>query len=106
AAKNYYGLEAYELKKLTLAQAAMLAGLPQSPNNFDPSKPENKEAATNRRNLVLSLMHRHGFITEKQMEKASKVPITEGLVPKSERQGMPYEAFLDASVKETMLRDL
>ncbi|RST71812.1 PBP1A family penicillin-binding protein [Siminovitchia acidinfaciens] len=100
AAKNYYGLEANELKKLTLAQAAMLAGLPQSPNNFDPSKPENKEAATNRRNLVLSLMHRHGFITEKQMEKASKVPITEGLVPKSERQGMPYEAFLDAAVKE------
>ncbi|MBS4203551.1 transglycosylase domain-containing protein [Lederbergia citrea] len=100
AAKNYYGLEANELKKMTLAHAAMLAGLPQGPNNFDPSKPENKEAATNRRNLVLSLMHRHGFITEKQMEKASKVPITEGLVPKREQQGMPYEAFLDAAVKE------
>ncbi|MBU8918415.1 PBP1A family penicillin-binding protein [Bacillus sp. FJAT-29953] len=100
AAKNYYGLEPNDLKKLTLSQAAMLAGLPQSPNNYDPTKQENKEAATNRRNLVLSLMHRHGYITQKQMEEASKVPVTEGVIPKSEQQGMPYEAFLDAVVKE------
>ncbi|WP_240620301.1 transglycosylase domain-containing protein, partial [Peribacillus acanthi] len=63
AAKNYYGIEEKDLKKLTLSQAAMLAGLPQSPNHYDPSKPENIEAATERRDLVLSLMHRHGFIT-------------------------------------------
>ncbi|WP_163100355.1 transglycosylase domain-containing protein [Peribacillus alkalitolerans] len=99
AAKNYYGIEEKDLKKMTLAQAAMLAGLPQSPNNFDPSKPENKEAATKRRNLVLSLMLRHGFITEKQMQEASKVPVTEGIV-KNSQQSMPYEAFLDAAVKE------
>ncbi|MGG3471105.1 PBP1A family penicillin-binding protein [Neobacillus pocheonensis] len=100
AAKNYYGLEANELKKMTLSQAAMLAGLPQSPNNYDPSKPENKEEATNRRNLVLSLMHRHGYITEKQMQEATKVPVTAGLVAKKNQQSMPYEAFLDAAVKE------
>ncbi|MEH6908440.1 penicillin-binding protein [Bacillus sp. AFS006103] len=100
AAKNYYGLEANKLKNMTLAQAAMLAGLPQSPNHYDPSKPENKEEATKRRNIVLTLMHRHGYITEKQMKEAAKVPVTEGIVPKKNQQSMPYEAFLDAAVKE------
>ncbi|MEH7333599.1 PBP1A family penicillin-binding protein [Neobacillus drentensis] len=100
AAKNYYGLEANDLKKMTLAQAAMLAGLPQSPNNYDPTKPENKESATKRRHIVLSSMLRDGYITEAQMKEAEKVPVTEGLVPKSEQQSMPYEAFLDAAVKE------
>lgn len=100
AAKNYYGLEANDLKKLTLAQAAMLAGLPQSPNNYDPTKPENKESATKRRHIVLSSMLRDGYITETQMKEAEKVPVTEGLVKNNTQQSMPYEAFLDAAVKE------
>ncbi|WP_051317146.1 transglycosylase domain-containing protein [Ectobacillus panaciterrae] len=100
AAKNYYGIEANDLKKLTLPQAAMLAGLPQSPNNYDPSKPENKEAATKRRDLVLASMHKQGYITKQQMQDAMKVPVTEGIVPKNNQEGMPYEVFLDAAAKE------
>ncbi|KAB2336820.1 PBP1A family penicillin-binding protein [Cytobacillus depressus] len=100
AAKNYYGIESDDLKKMTLAQAAMIAGLTQSPNNYDPTIPENKEAATKRRHIVLSSMHRDGYITEKQMKEAEKVPVTEGLVQKNTQQSMPYEAFLDAAVKE------
>ena len=100
AAKNYYGIESDDLKKMTLAQAAMIAGLTQSPNNYDPTIPENKEAATERRHIVLSSMLRDGYITEKQMKEAEKVPVTEGLVAKNTQQSMPYEAFLDAAVKE------
>ncbi|RDW16595.1 penicillin-binding protein [Oceanobacillus arenosus] len=100
AAKNYYGIESDDLKKMTLAQAAMIAGLTQSPNNYDPTIPENKEAATERRHIVLSSMLREGYITEKQMKEAEKVPVTEGLVAKNTQQSMPYEAFLDAAVKE------
>ena len=85
---------------MTLAQAAMLAGMPQSPNNYDPTKPENIEAATNRRNIVLSSMLREGYITEQQKAEASKVSVTEGLVPNNTLQSMPYEAFFDAAVKE------
>lgn len=99
AAKNYYGIEANELNKLTLPQAAMIAGLTQSPNNYDPTKPDNVERATARRNLVLTAMHNRGYITEQQMKDAMKVPVTEGLVP-PKNEGMPYEAFLDAAVKE------
>ncbi|MDP4084043.1 MAG: PBP1A family penicillin-binding protein [Bacillota bacterium] len=100
AAKTYYGIGANNLNKLTLSEAAMLAGLPQSPSHYDPTKPENQKAATNRRNLVLHSMYKQGYITEEQMIDAKRVPITEGLAPKSNQQGMPYEAFLDAVVKE------
>lgn len=100
AAKNYYGIESNDLKKMTLAQAAMIAGLTQSPNNYDPTIPENLEAATKRRHIVLSSMLRDGYITEKQMKEAEKVPVTEGLVAKNTQKSMPYEAFLDAAVKE------
>lgn len=72
AAKNYYGIEANDLKKMTLAQAAMLAGLPQSPNNYDPTKPENKESATKRRHIVLSSMLRDGYITENNRKTPKK----------------------------------
>jgi penicillin-binding protein 1A len=99
AAKNYYGLDANNLNKMTLPQAAMIAGLTQSPNRYDPTKPENLKAATARRNLVLSAMHKRGFISEKQMQEAMKVAVTEGIVTKT-MQSMPFEAFLDAAVKE------
>ncbi|MEO2078232.1 MAG: PBP1A family penicillin-binding protein [Bacillus sp. (in: firmicutes)] len=100
AAKTYYGIDANHLKDLTLPEMAMLAGLPQSPSNYDPTKPEHKKAATKRRNLVLGAMYKQGYISEKEMKDAMKVPVTEGLVAKSNQQGMPYEAFLDAAVKE------
>ncbi len=52
AAQNYYGKE---LKDLTLPEVAMLAGLPKAPNNYDPTKTENIERATERRNVVLKI---------------------------------------------------
>ncbi|WP_144572145.1 PBP1A family penicillin-binding protein [Bacillus paramycoides] len=96
AAQKYYGKD---LKQLQLHEAAMLAGLPQGPNIYDPTKPENVERAKNRRNVVLSLMNRHGYITKEEMNNAMKIPVTEGL-QKSELTEMKYQAFLDAVVKE------
>ena len=49
ASQSYYGKD---LKDLTLPQIALLAGMPQAPNQYDPYT--NPEAATQRRNLVLS----------------------------------------------------
>ncbi|MCI0766966.1 PBP1A family penicillin-binding protein [Bacillus sp. TL12] len=97
AAENYYGKE---LKELTLPEVAMLAGLPKGPSIYDPTKQQNVERATERRNVVLHLMNRHGYISKKQMEEASKVPVTEGLLPPKEITEMPYPAFIDAVVKE------
>jgi penicillin-binding protein 1A len=100
AAKTYYGIGANHLNQLTLPEVAMLAGLPQSPSLYDPTKPEHVKAATDRRNIVLDSMYKQGYITEKQMNDAMKVPVTAGLVPQNTQKGMPYEAFLDAAVKE------
>ncbi|PEY37211.1 penicillin-binding protein [Bacillus cereus] len=97
AAENYYSKE---LKELTLPEVAMLAGLPKGPSIYDPTKPQNVERATERRNVVLHLMNRHGYISKKQMEEASKVPVTEGLNKAKEPTEMPYPAFIDAVVKE------
>ncbi|PDY96106.1 penicillin-binding protein [Bacillus thuringiensis] len=97
AVQNYYGKE---LKDLTLPEVAMLAGLMKAPNNYDPTKEQNIKKATERRNVVLKLMNRHGYITKKEMEEASKVPVTEGLKKANEQKEMPYPAFMDAVVKE------
>lgn len=97
AAKKYYGKD---LKDIQLHEAAMLAGLPQGPNIYDPTKPDNFERATKRRNIVLSLMNRHGYITKQEMNDAMQIPVTQGLLPSSDVTEMKYQAFLDAVVKE------
>ncbi|MDP7978406.1 transglycosylase domain-containing protein [Bacillus sp. WLY-B-L8] len=102
AAQNYYGKE---LKDLKLNEAAMLAGLPQGPNKFDPTKQENVKAATERRDTVLYLMNRHGYITKQEMDDARKIPVTDGLKPAQEATQMPYPAFIDGAVKELEAAD-
>ena len=53
AAENYYGKD---LKDLSIPQLALLAGMPQAPNQYDPYS--HPEAALERRNLVLSEMQK------------------------------------------------
>jgi monofunctional glycosyltransferase len=54
--------------RLSLAQSAMLAGLPQAPNYYNPVK--NYSAAKGRQKLVLQLMVDQGMISKAQMEEA------------------------------------
>ena len=54
---------------LNIPEAALLAGLVQSPNALNPK--DNPEGATNRRNLVLGNMLNQGFITEQEYEEAA-----------------------------------
>ncbi len=65
AAQIYFGKRA---KELTLFQAALLAGLPNSPNNSNPFK--NIDRALKRAQYVLSRMYRTKFITKWEMEHA------------------------------------
>ncbi|MFZ6711108.1 penicillin-binding protein 1A [Undibacterium sp. TC9W] len=70
AAKTYFGKS---LDQLTLAEAAMLAGVPQNPVRHNPAV--NFEKTKQRQLLVLKSMVRNGFITEAQMETAAKEDI-------------------------------
>ncbi|WP_442594469.1 PBP1A family penicillin-binding protein [Neobacillus sp. D3-1R] len=96
-AKVYFGKE---LDELTLSEAAVIAGLPQSPNNYNPFI--HPDLAEKRRNIVLSLMNQHGFITKEEMEEAKKVPIESSLVKEENREldDTPYDAFVDAVMDE------
>lgn len=70
AARVYFGKSAAEL---TLAEAAMLAAIPQSPA-LNPIN--NPEAAKQRQELVLEAMARSGTITEQSAEATKAIPIT------------------------------
>src|SRR5581483_7408695 len=64
AAETYFGKS--DLSTLTLAESALLAGLPQQPSALDPSDPENVASAKARRAYVLGQMVDMGAITEDQ----------------------------------------
>ncbi|WP_175913912.1 penicillin-binding protein PBP1A [Streptococcus sp. 646] len=95
AAQNYYGKD---LNNLSLPQLALLAGMPQAPNQYDPYS--HPEAAQNRRNLVLSEMKNQGYISAEQYEKAVNTPITDGL--QSLKSASNYPAYMDNYLKEVI----
>lgn len=97
AAEVYY---AKELKELELHEVALLVGLPQSPARYDPY--EYPDRAEKRRNVVLYLMNKHGYISKEEMEKAQEIPVEQGLAKKGHDQTdtTPYEVFVDQVIKE------
>lgn len=95
AAQNYYGKD---LNNLSLPQLALLAGMPQAPNQYDPYS--HTEAAQDRRNLVLSEMKNQGYISAEQYEKAVNTPITDGL--QSLKSASNYPAYMDNYLKEVI----
>src|SRR5256886_1432534 len=62
AAQTYFGKS--DLSKLTLAEAALLAGLPQAPSVLDPTQADNVDRAKDRRGYVLSQMVDTGAIKQ------------------------------------------
>ena len=80
-AANYYF--AKPVNKLTLAESAMLAGMVQNPNRFDPSSkdPDVIATAKARRDTVLRRMQDLGFIDDATRAKADDVPIKTSLRP-------------------------
>lgn len=75
-----YGVEAASLlyfnkpaKKLTLAEMALLAGLPKAPNNYSPFN--NEKGAIYRRGLVLRRLLDSRYITKEQADKANAEPL-------------------------------
>lgn len=71
AANVYYGTT---VDQLTLAQVAMIAGLPQAPSAINPLN--NEERSLKRRKHVLNRMLHYGFITQAEYDEAVDQPIT------------------------------
>ncbi|MBU3693958.1 MAG: penicillin-binding protein 1A [Rhodocyclaceae bacterium] len=70
AARTYFGKD---LKQLTIAETAMLAGLPKAPSTGNPIA--NPKRARSRMNYVLERMHALGHITDAQLDAARAQPI-------------------------------
>ncbi|MGJ5819259.1 transglycosylase domain-containing protein [Paludibaculum fermentans] len=70
AAQVYFSKD---IRELRLEEAALLAGLIQRPNYFNPYR--HPDRAMQRRNIVLKLMRENGFITDLQFIEATKAPV-------------------------------
>lgn len=86
-----------KLDELTIEDVALLAGIPQRPNYYNPFN--NPEEAEKRRNIVITLMERHSKITAAEAEKAKAIPVVDQL-NRSEKEAYPYRAFLDQVLEE------
>ena len=93
AAQYYYGTN---LKNLDLAQLALLAGMPQSPTNYDPTT--YPELAKKRRDLVLDAMAKNDVITTAQAAQAKATSIKAGL-------SSTHKSTATASAKTTKVID-
>jgi membrane peptidoglycan carboxypeptidase len=72
AAQTYFAKSA---KDLDIAQAAMLAGIPNAPSEFDPYSPAMAANATSRQDLVLRDMLRDHYISQQEYDKALVEPL-------------------------------
>jgi len=72
ASQHYFGKAAIEINP---AEAAMLAAAVNAPGRYSPFM--NKEATLQRRNLVLALMAREGYLTNEQKEQWQEHPLPE-----------------------------
>ena len=97
ACQTYFGKSVSEIN---LAEASLIAGLFQAPNAYDPKL--HPEAAEKRRSTVLSLMVRHGYITEKEKKKAEKIKIADLLADKKTKSKTQnkYQGFIDMVTDE------
>lgn len=93
ASKYYFGKSVSEL---SLPEAALLAGMYQAPNKYEPYK--HPEAAQKRRSTVLNLMYRHGYITEEEKNMANAVSI-ESMLANNSTVG-EYDGYLDTVIQE------
>lgn len=100
AANYYYGKP---LSELSLPQLALLAGMPQAPNTYDPYA--NPDAAKERRDLVLRMMQENGKITADQYQQAIATPIDDGLLTThadvaSDDNKLIFDSFLSMVLDE------
>lgn len=96
ASETYFGKTVSELN---LSEAATIAGLFQAPGAYDPYI--YPEKAENRRNIVLNLMLRHGYITKEEAETAKAIPLKSLLVGRSAFT-VEYQGFVDTVVAEVI----
>lgn len=78
AAQTYFGKSAQDL---TIAEAALLASIPQAPGYYNPYNTEGHEDLIARQNTVIDYMAEQGYITNEQAKAAKVEPILDTIKP-------------------------
>ena len=115
AAQYYFGKDA---KDLNLSESAFLAGLINSPNNYNPYNdlykydnyyldPDHEylENGTLRRDEVIDLMLMHGYVNEKEAALAKSVRLEDLLVGENvtfSSMNDKYQSYIDAVIDEVI----
>ena len=92
ASKYYFNKD---VSNLNLVEAAQIAGMFQSPNGYNPYL--NPNDANERKNTVLYLMKRHGYISDEEYEAGTSVEIKDFL-DKGSSSANEYQGFIDTVV--------
>ena len=100
AATKYYFNK--DVSELTLPEAAMLAGSLNSPYNYDPYYCLNN--ATKRRNTILKLMVKHGYITQSEYDEAVNTKIENTLCASPTTNNNTLAAYVDMVTAEVKKR--
>lgn len=111
AARDYFGTTA---KDLTLAQASLLASIPQSPSHYSPySSPQFNPAATSedafgredligRQHYVLDQMAKEGYVTQKEADDAKAVDILAQVKPLQKKYSGIKAPYFVLSAKQQL----
>ena len=91
-----------DIEKVNPNEAALLAGLPQAPTDYNPFL--NPKGATQRRNLVLNAMADQGYITAAEAEKYKSVPLDEMLDRGTRYEEREQQYFFDYVQQELIDR--
>ena len=100
AARTYFGKS---VTKLDLAECAVIAGLTQNPNRYDPYK--NPEETKERQEAVLDQMYEQGYISEKEYNEAVEEELVYKRGKTKAKEGGVYSYFTDMVVRD-VTRDL
>ena len=103
AAQTYFNKSA---KDLTLAEAALLAAIPQSPSYFNPYNTEGNEDLIARQHKVLDKMVEQGYITKDQADEAKAYDILANIEPESSQyenvKGAHFVQYVKAQLEDEL----
>jgi penicillin-binding protein 1A len=103
ASRTYFGKPA---SQLTISESATLIGTLKNPTAYDPSK--DPVSSMGRRNLIISLMEKEGFITSEQAARSRRTPMVLHFTPVSHQGLAPYfTEYIRQTIKPaSMLQDI
>lgn len=103
AAETYFGVPA---KNLTLAQATLLAAIPQDPTYFNPYNTDGNADLIARQHTVLNDMVTDKYITKAQADAAKAEPILDSLKPESDQYSNMQAPWFVTMVRQQLIQQL